>query len=74
MASSHLLCNTFHFQSSCNLSSKSNISSFKPRGPFSFCQQLQFPKTPVVKATGKKVEVCALGLKFFVVCVLGSKF
>ncbi|PNT19131.1 hypothetical protein POPTR_009G021800v4 [Populus trichocarpa] len=57
MASSHLLCNTFHFQSSCNLSSKSNISSFKPRGPFSFCQQLQFPKTPVVKATGKKVEL-----------------
>uniref|UniRef100_A0A6M2ET54 4-(cytidine 5'-diphospho)-2-C-methyl-D-erythritol kinase n=1 Tax=Populus davidiana TaxID=266767 RepID=A0A6M2ET54_9ROSI len=57
MASSHLLCNTFHFQPSCNLSSKSNISSFKPRGPFSFCQQLQFPKTPVVKATGKKVEL-----------------
>ncbi|KAJ6895348.1 hypothetical protein NC651_021755 [Populus alba x Populus x berolinensis] len=56
MASSHLLCNTFHFQPSCNLS-KSNISSFKPRGPFSFCQQLQFPKTPVVKATGKKVEL-----------------
>ncbi|KAH8499302.1 hypothetical protein Peur_074411 [Populus x canadensis] len=57
MASSHLLCNTFHFQPSCNLSSKSNISSFKARGPFSFCQQLQFPKTPVVKATGKKVEL-----------------
>ncbi|XP_061957642.1 4-diphosphocytidyl-2-C-methyl-D-erythritol kinase, chloroplastic/chromoplastic-like [Populus nigra] len=57
MASFHLLCNTFHFQPSCNLSSKSNISSFKPRGPFSFCQQLQFPKTPVVKATGKKVEL-----------------
>ncbi|XP_011016103.1 PREDICTED: 4-diphosphocytidyl-2-C-methyl-D-erythritol kinase, chloroplastic/chromoplastic-like, partial [Populus euphratica] len=52
-----LLCNTFHFQPSCNLSSKSNISSFNPRGPFSFRQQLQFPKTPVVKATGKKVEL-----------------
>ncbi|CAK7331873.1 unnamed protein product [Dovyalis caffra] len=57
MASSHLLCNTFHFQPSCNLSSKSNISSFKPSGSFSFCQKLQFQKTPVVKATRKQVEL-----------------
>jgi hypothetical protein len=58
MASSHLLCNTFPIQTSCNLSSKSNISSFKPSGSFSFCQKLQFQRTPVVKATRKQVEVC----------------
>ncbi|KAF9675269.1 hypothetical protein SADUNF_Sadunf09G0014400 [Salix dunnii] len=57
MASSHLLCNTFHFHPSCNLSSKSNVSSFKPSGPFSFCQQLQSPKNLVIKATGKQVEL-----------------
>ncbi|KAJ6303274.1 hypothetical protein OIU77_017203 [Salix suchowensis] len=57
MASSHLLCNTFPFQTSCNLSSKSNTSSFKPRGSFSFCQKVQFRRTPVVKATRKQVEL-----------------
>ncbi|KAL9405264.1 hypothetical protein Peur_002236 [Populus x canadensis] len=57
MASSHLLCNTFPIQTSCNLSSKSNISSFKPSGSFSFCQKLQFQRTPVVKATRKQVEL-----------------
>lgn len=74
MASSHLLCNTFPIQTSCNRSSKSNISSFKPSGSLSFCQKLQFQRTPVVKATRKQLEVCTSSLESFVVRVLGSKF
>ncbi|KAJ8750225.1 hypothetical protein K2173_014140 [Erythroxylum novogranatense] len=57
MASAHLLCNNNLFNASCSSFGKSNSPSFRPSGSVSFNQRLQFPRTHVVKANQKQVEI-----------------